>query len=91
MALSKAEKQRQYRERKKRGCVSVRFNATPEEIEDLIDWGVLPAWSSGDPEEIGNGIHKILAALRGNAFEQPDLVENEHGNESEFRQLPDGH
>jgi len=62
----------------------VRFITTPEEIECLIDWQVLPAWSSSDPNEIEKALHKILAALRRNAFEKTDLVGNEDENDFEL-------
>ncbi len=50
--LSAAEKQRRYRERQKRGCISVRVDVDLAVIDALIEEGLLSAWDSEDAEQI---------------------------------------
>ncbi len=62
--LPAAEKQRRYRERQKRGSISVRVDVDPALVEVLIDRGLLRAWDSEDAERLKavlEGLHQSWA------------------------------
>ncbi len=62
--LPAAEKQRRYRERQKRGCISVRVDVEPGPAEVPSDRGLLRAWDSEDAERLKavlEGLHQSWA------------------------------
>ncbi len=60
MAMSPAERQKLYRERKKDGCQIVPVELTWNDFEALHDAGLVSDWRRPDPEELTEAIRTLL-------------------------------
>jgi hypothetical protein len=64
MAKSRAQIQKDYRDRKRRGCRLVKVEVGGEVSDDLTDLHLLKEWSSEDPTAIGLALAVALQKLK---------------------------
>lgn len=61
--MTPAERSRRYRGRKRAGEMVVRVQLAREDIDALIDAGLLPAWSDDDREAVEAALARAVVLL----------------------------
>ncbi len=58
-----SERQRRYYERKRAGIKLVRIEVTPDHLDALINFHLLPQWDESDPEAVERAVTDLLDAV----------------------------